>query len=80
MKIIQLIDRLIGSITRKVTMLRHHVGFYLVDKETISKQKHLPRLTREEKRLIKQTWPTLEINAFDYTWSRIWKKEHGFSP
>lgn len=80
MKIIQLIDRLIGSITRKVTMLRHHVGFYLVDKETISKQKHLPRLTREEKRLIKQTWPTLEINNLDYTWSRIWKREHGFSP
>lgn len=80
MKIIQLIDRLIGSITRKVTMLRHHVGFYLVDKETISKLKHLPKLTLQEKKLIKQTWPTLEISSLDYTWSRIWKKENGFSP
>ena len=80
MKIVQVIDRLIGFIIRKITLFRHHIGFYLVDKETISKLKHLPTLTKQEKKLIKQTWPTLEVNCLDYTWSRIWKMEHGFSP
>lgn len=74
------IDKVLSIVKRKVVMFRHHIGFFLVDRETVSKVGHLPRLTSAEKRLIKETWKGLPISNLDYTWSRIWKREHGFSP
>lgn len=80
MKLIRIIDRFVKQIFREIEIFRHHIGFYLVDRETVSKVEKLPKLTAREKKCIKNTWSNLSINCLDYTWSRIWKMEHGFSP
>lgn len=80
MKLIRIVDHIVKHLFRRIELLRHHIGFYLVDKETVSQVKQLPKLTRREKKCIKKTWANLSINCLDYTWSRIWKMEHGFSP
>ncbi|MBP5796685.1 MAG: hypothetical protein J6W26_00205 [Bacteroidales bacterium] len=40
----------------------------------------LPKLTREEKRQIRQTWPGLTITPLEYVYVSLYKKINGFSP
>ena len=74
------IDKVLSIVKRKIVMCRHHIGFFLVDRETVSKVGHLPRLPSAEKSMITETWKGLALSNLDYTWPRIWKREHGFSP
>lgn len=39
-----------------------------------------PEITNAELREIQQAWPYMHLTKADLTWSRIYKKEHGFSP
>ena len=61
-----------------ISRFRYHYGFYKLDKPFI--KPGLPSLTPAEKSLIKDTWTGLDISFLDFTWSRIYKKEKGFSP
>ena len=45
-----------------------------------SKNIQLPKLTLEERRLTKETWPVFNYWSIDYTWNRIYNRENGFSP
>lgn len=50
-----------------------------------SEQKYLlydsfPEITDTELAETRQTWPSMDIGKKDLIWSRIYKKEHGFSP
>ena len=58
--------------------LRLHIGHYRLDSRFL--KVGLPKLTDDEKRLLKETWPCVSISPFDYTCIRIYKKFNGFSP
>lgn len=58
--------------------LRTHIGYYRITRR-FSKL-DLPKLTREEKRLIRKTWSGIHILDIDFFNSRVYKKLHGFSP
>ena len=55
------------------------------DSKNQSEQKYLvdntyPLISDEELREIREAWPYMNLEKKDLTWSRIYKKEHGFSP
>ena len=39
-----------------------------------------PKLTREEMKIYKRTWPSIDLKNMDTAWARVFKREHGFSP
>ena len=39
-----------------------------------------PEITDDELKKIQEAWPYMNLTKRDLTWSRIYKKEHGFSP
>ena len=39
-----------------------------------------PEITDDELKQVQQAWPYMNLTKKDLTWSRIYKKEHGFSP
>lgn len=57
---------------------RYHFGFYRLDKPFAIGG--LPKLTGDEKKLIRWIWKGIDISNLDFTWSRIYKKIRGFSP
>ena len=66
------------EILESIKRLRYHIGYYRLTKRFQGLD--LPKLTREEKRLIKETWPGLHVYSMDYVHAMIYKKIHGFSP
>ena len=58
--------------------LWYHVGYYRLTKRF--QKLDLPKLTSEEKRKIKSTWPGIHFYDMDFVHARIFKKIHGFSP
>lgn len=68
-----------GIITKKNKVLKH-LHFYKKDKFLLKVHEY-PKITKEELRQIRETWPCFEFyGQKDLTWFRIYKKEHGFSP
>lgn len=61
-----------------IKRLRYHIGYYRLTKRFLTLQ--LPSLTREEKTLIRKTWPGVHIYGMDFVNARVYKKIHGFSP
>lgn len=58
--------------------IRLHIGHWRLDRRFLKIS--LPKLTSEEKKLLKETWPCVSISHFDHTCIRVYKKFNGFSP
>lgn len=68
------------GIIAKINTIQKHVYFYKRDKFLL-KEHDYPKITKEELKLIRKTWPCFKFyGQKDLTWFRIYKKEHGFSP
>lgn len=62
----------------KLKRLRYHIGYYRLTKRFLNLG--LPKLTSEEKKIIRNTWPGVHIYDMDFVNARAFKKIHGFSP
>lgn len=63
---------------QNLNRLRYHIGYYRLTKRFLNLK--LPRLTSEEKSMIRKTWPGIHIYNIDFVNARVYKKIHGFSP
>lgn len=66
------------SIVSTFKRFRYHFGYYRLTKRFLKFD--LPKLTSDEKRSIRETWPGLHIYDMDFVHARVFKKIHGFSP
>lgn len=73
------ISALIDLCQYKLSLLRHHLGFYLSQRRFLKYGK-LPKLSKAEKKEIQTTWRSMPFRSVDYIWHRIYKRECGFSP
>ena len=71
--------QLIKSLFDKIKEYRIRRSVYKRDKIFISKHL-LPRLTKDEKRIIKETWPCFDLKENDHIYMKLYKKEYGFNP
>ena len=71
--------QLIKSLFDKIQEYRIRRSVYKRDKVFISKHS-LPRLTQDEKRIIKETWPCFDLKEDDLIYMKLYKKEYGFNP
>ena len=71
--------QLIKSLFDKIKEYRIRRSVYKRDKIFISKHS-LPRLTQDEKRIIKETWPCFDLKEKDLIYVKLYKKEYGFNP
>lgn len=61
-----------------IKRLRTHFGYYRLTKRFLKFD--LPKLSKKEKKVIRQTWPGIHIYDTDFISARVYKKIHGFSP
>ena len=57
---------------------KYHIGYFRLTKRFM--KLNLPKLTVEEKKKIRNTWPGVHIYNMDFVHARLFKKIHGFSP
>lgn len=70
--------KIINNLIKLLKILKYHLGYYRL---TIRFTKlDLPKLTKDEKRQIRETWPGVHIYDMDFVHARLFKKIHGFSP
>ncbi len=73
------INSLIDKCLYKLSLIRHHWGFYFSQRRLL-KYGNTPRLTKTEKKELQNTWDAITFRHIDYIWYRIYKRERGFSP
>lgn len=69
------------SLKYRIRRIGFSVWYYFKSTRRYKKLRlDLPKLTSEEKKQFKETWPGVTILPLDYIYARIYKKIQGFSP
>lgn len=67
------------KIVRRYRKYRYHLWYYKTYTNRFLSL-DLPELTKEEKEIVKNTWPGITFFSIDWCTARAYKKIHGFSP
>ena len=71
--------QIIKSFIERIQETRIRRSVYKRDKVFIRKHS-LPHLTKEERRILKETWPCFDLKEKDLIYVKLYKKEYGFNP
>lgn len=71
--------RIIISLFSSLRLYYLRCVYFFRDRAFI-KMYNLPKLSKNEMSIVKQTWPCLSLKRFDLIYLRMYKKEYGFDP
>ena len=71
--------RIIISLFSSLRLYYLRCVYFFRDRAFI-KMHNLPKLSKNEMSIVKQTWPCLSLKRFDLIYLRMYKKEYGFDP